>query len=263
MSVELNTLKSDFRKKIANSIDVVGAGISRFQILHPFTFDDGDHFVILLKKTGGKFVLTDEGHTLMHLSYSDLDLGKGGYKEIIDTTVTAFNLNNEHGELSLDIPEDRYGDALFSYLQALTKIADIKYLVRERIKSLFFQELKAYLSDTIPESKRTFDYCNAKLDTQKIYPVDCRLETSSKPIFIFGIENDNKCQTATNIIYWWEKQQEPFEVMAIHENQEDLNRRVLARFSDVCGRQFSSLPSNRERIKDFIVEKLNGNKIPR
>ncbi len=260
VAVEIETLRNDFKKKIANSLDLVESGIARYTVLHPFTFDDGDHFVILLKKIGSKFILTDEGHTLMHLSYSDLDLGKGGYKEIIDTTVAAFNLHNEKGELTLDIPEDKYGDALFSYLQALTRIADIKYLVRERIKSLFLQEFRSYLADTIPESNRTFDYCHPKLDAQKIYPIDCRMETKGNPLFIFGIDNDNKCQTATNIIYWWEKQQEPFEVMAIHENQEDLNRRVLARFSDVCGRQFSSLPSNRDRIKEFIADKLNGSR---
>ena len=67
-------------------------------------------------------------------------------------------------------------------------------------------------------------------------------------------------QATTTIIYWWEKQAEPFNVMAIYENQEEINNRIQARFSDVCGKQFSNLPTNRDRIISFIEESLNGNR---
>lgn len=250
----------DFKKKVCGEINLVPEGLSRYLVDNPFTFDDGDHYIVILRRGVKEWELSDEGHTIMHLSYEGLDINKGGYKEIITNTVSAFGLVNREGELTLTIPEDRFGDALFSFIQALVKISDIKYLERERIRSLFMEEFKGFLSSIVLENRRQFDYHHPQLDPGRVYPIDCRVETSPKPLFVFGITNDGKCQTATNIIYWWEKQQIPFNVMAIYENQEEISGKILSRFSDVCGKQFSSLPTNRDRITSFIKENLNGNR---
>jgi hydroxymethylglutaryl-CoA reductase len=43
-----------------------------------------------------------------------------------------------------------------------------------------------------------------------------------------------------------------FRPMAIFEDQEQINRKVLARFSEVAEKQFSSLYVNYDRIKRYI-----------
>jgi hypothetical protein len=251
-------IEQDFRKKVCDEVRLLPEGLARYVVDHPFTFDDGDYYIVVLRNVGGEWELSDEGHTIMHLSYEAIDLKISGYKEIISSTVSAFGLVNREGELTLSIPEMRFGDALFSFIQALVKISDVKYLERERVRSLFMEEFRGFLTEKVPESKRKFEYHHPQLDPRRIYAVDCCLETRTKPLFVFGITNDSKCQTATNIIYWWEKQKEPFSVMAIHENMEEINGKFLARFSDVCGKQFSNLPTNRDRITAFIEESLDG-----
>ncbi len=250
----------DFKKKVCEEINLVPEGLSRYLVDNPFTFDDGDHYIVVLRRGTNEWELSDEGHTIMHLSYEGFDIGIRGYKEIITNTVSAFGLDNREGELALTIPDSRFGDALFSFIQALVKISDIKYLERERIRSLFMEEFKGFLSGIVPENRRQFDYHHPQIDPSRVYPIDCRVEASTKPLFVFGITNDSKCQTATTIIYWWEKQQIPFNAMAIHENMEEINSKILARFSDVCGKQFSNLPTNKDRIVSFIAENLNGNR---
>jgi hypothetical protein len=254
--MNITDIEQDFQKKVCEKIHLLPEGLSRYLVEHPFTFDDGDHYIVFLKNVGGEWQLSDEGHTIMHLSYEDIDLGRGGYREIVNNTVSAFGLVNREGELILPIPEMRFGDALFSYIQALVKISDVKYLERERVRSLFMEEFKVFLTELIPEPRRKFDYYHPQRDPRHAYPIDCRADTRNKPLFIFGITSDSKCQTATNIIYWWERQGEAFNVMAIHENMEEINGRILSRFSDVCGKQFSNLPTNRDRIKAFVEESL-------
>jgi hypothetical protein len=254
--MNITDIEQDFQEKVCEKIRLLPEGLSRYLVEHPFTFDDGDHYIVFLKNVGGEWQLSDEGHTIMHLSYEDIDLGRGGYREIVNNTVSAFGLVNREGELILPIPEMRFGDALFSYIQALVKISDVKYLERERVRSLFMEEFKVFLTELIPEPRRKFDYYHPQRDPRHVYPIDCRADTRNKPLFIFGITSDSKCQTATNIIYWWERQGEAFNVMAIHENMEEINGRILSRFSDVCGKQFSNLPTNRDRIKAFVEESL-------
>jgi hypothetical protein len=40
---------------------------------------------------------------------------------------------------------------------------------------------------------------------------------------------------------------------AVFEDQEDINRRVLARFSNACDKQFASLPGQQEEIVSYIA----------
>lgn len=250
-------IEREFRDKVCAEIRLLPEGLRRYQVLQPFTFDDGDHYVVVLKNTGGDWWLTDEAHTLMHLSYEDIDLSIGGYATIIDNVVTAFGIENREGELVLPVPERRFGDALFSFIQALVKISDIKYLQRERIRSLFMEEFRAFIGEIVPEGLRQFDYHDPRRDPDRVYTVDCRIDAIRRPLFVFGITTDGKCQTVTNIIYWWERQQEPFDVMAVFENQQEIGRPILARFSDVCGRQFSGIHPNRDRIGIFLRESFD------
>lgn len=78
------------------------------------------------------------------------------------------------------------------------------------------------------------------------------------PLFVFGISNDAKCQTVTISCLQFEKYGAPFRSMAIFEDQESIERKVLARFTDVCDKQFSTLPSNKERISKYLHEIMEG-----
>ena len=77
-----------------------------------------------------------------------------------------------------------------------------------------------------------------------------------RPLFVEALPNDDKTRDSTITLLQFEKWGSSFRSLAIFEDQEQINRKVLARFSDVCEKQFSSLVANRDRIKRFLEESM-------
>ena len=134
MSVE--AIEREFSQKVCDRIRLVSEGVNRYQVFTPFLFDDGDHLVVVLKQENSHWLLSDEGHTYMHLTYKldEKDLSRGTRRKIITNALSMFAVSDCGGEIALEIKEDRYGDALYSFIQALLKVTDVTYLSRERVK---------------------------------------------------------------------------------------------------------------------------------
>jgi hypothetical protein len=133
----IENIERDFKSKVCESLRLEREGIDRYRVFTPFLLEDGDHLAIVLKRQADHWMLTDEGHTFMHLTYDldEKDLQRGNRQKIITNALSTFQVSDRDGELVLGIPDGRYGDALYSFIQALTKISDVTYLSRERVRS--------------------------------------------------------------------------------------------------------------------------------
>lgn len=254
--MNIDTIERDFREKVGRKVRIDAEGLNRFRVFTPFLFDDGDHLCIVLRSDGDRWTLSDEGHTFMHLTYEidERSLQQGTRNKIITTALASFGVEDSDGELRLDVPNQQFGDALFAFVQALLRISDVTFLSRERVKSMFWQDFIDFLSGTVAESRRTFDYYDSQHDPQGKYKVDCRMNNLPRPVFIYAILNDDECRDATISLLQFERWNVAHHSVAIFEDQESINRQVLARFSDVCEKQFSSLGANRDRIERYLRE---------
>ena len=119
-------IERDFRDKVSDEVRLIAEGKGRYLVFTPFCFSDGDHLAIVLKRDGSRWVLSDEAHTYMRLSF-DMDeqalLSGPRQKSVVDA-LSKFHVEDRNGELLLDLSDGRYGDALASFIQALLAIIE-------------------------------------------------------------------------------------------------------------------------------------------
>jgi hypothetical protein len=255
----VDAIENSFRERVCGSIRIAKEGTERYRVFTPFLFDDGDHFAIALRRRGETWDLSDEGHTYMHLTYDldERDLQRGSRQKIITNTLSYFYVEDRDGELTTPVRDDAFGDALFSFVQALAKISDISFLSRERVRSTFMEDFEELFATTVPEDRREFNWAHPEQDPRGIYAVDCRINRMTKPLFVFALSGDDRTRDATIALHQFEKWNVPHRSIGIFEDQETVNRKVLARFSDVCEKQFSALGANRDRIRRYVEESMS------
>jgi hypothetical protein len=253
-----NEIVHAFREKVAEQVRLSPEGVDRYRVLTPFRFDDGDHLALVLRRDAEGWLLSDEGHTFMHLSYEieERDLHRGTRQGILTNALCAFGVEDCEGVLTLRVRGDGFGDALFSVVQAILRIADVGYLSRERVRSTFQDDFRGFIAEVVPEARLTWEWTHPTRDPERRYPVDCAVNGMDRPLFVFALATDDQVRDATIVLHQLEAWGVRSRSVGVFENQEEVNRKVLARFSDVCGKQFSSL-GVRDRIRGYLEESMS------
>ena len=254
--MSINTIEKDFIDKVSTKVRLSADGEERFRVLTPFHFDDGDQLVIVLKKVSGRWILTDEAHTYMHLTY-DIDerlLHDGTRRKLILKALSMFDVEENNGELILDVSNGRYGDALYDFVQALLKITDVSYLSKEQVKSTFMDDFRALLYERVPnpEKRMFFNWWDQDRDPEKKYKVDCLVNGMPEPILVYALSNDNKTRDATIALHQFKEWRVSFRPVGIFKDPNAVGRKVFARFNDVCKNNFVGINEDYARIRQYF-----------
>ena len=127
-------IEREFQEQVSGKIRLATEGPNRFRVFTPFVFDDGDHLAIVLRKENAGWVLSDEGHTYIHLAEDgeEPDPRDETRQRFMSNALAASGIEDRGGELILTVRETRYADALYSFVQGLLRVTGAWYAFTEQ-----------------------------------------------------------------------------------------------------------------------------------
>ena len=254
--MSIKSIEQDFIDKVSAKIRVIPDGRDRFRVFTPFRFNDGDHITIVLKKEQAGWVLSDEGHTYMHLTYdiSEKKLFRGTRHQIISNAPSTFKVEDRLGELIFKVRDARFGDALYAFAQALVKIGGVLCLSTQNVQSTFMDDFQTLLSEHVPVPRMNLNWRHPDHDSEGIYPVDCRINGLPEPLLVYGLHSNTRVRDATIALQQFKAWEMRFLPLGIFEDRNANSRNVLARFDAVCEKQFQfpCFYENREEIGAYL-----------
>src|SRR5216684_583970 len=236
MATNGNNIELEFRRNLVEVVEIHAMGPDRYGIVTPMAFDDGDLLPLVLRKDEQGWYLTDEGHTFLQLTYEleEADFRQGTRRDIVNKNLSMFGLENRNGELILRVENEKLGDALYNFAQALVKIDDVRYLSREHARSTFIEDVRQMVRSIASLQRQIeYDWHDPVIDPKGNYPVDCKINGRGKPVLIFALPNDQRVALATCSLFRLSQAGMKFKSVGIFEDQAKLDPRWVARFTDV------------------------------
>lgn len=120
----IDRLVESVNKGTCPEISLEPRGVDRFLVHTGFTFQDGDELHIVLKKKDGRWIITDDAHTLMWLSSEDLSLPET-CRTLLDTTLSSNNVSFDDGRIYIDCTDRNPEQCLMSMIQAILQTVDV------------------------------------------------------------------------------------------------------------------------------------------
>ena len=153
-------------------------------------FDDGDELYIVMMESDGGYTLTDEGHTMMWLSYEELRF-TGNQKKLLDGILGQNDVTIANGEIltSIDSPED-VGPALLNMIQAIIQTSSLRYLSRNNAVNTFPEDMRSMFRNSEIRNKCLFKKEVKMCDGNFIEP-DVYIDLPT-PTLVFGVHNTER-----------------------------------------------------------------------
>lgn len=256
--MDIDQFEKEIKKDICEEISLAQINTNKFRVITPFQFDDGDHIKIILKKVGADWVLTDEGHTLMHLNYYlDEDrLLEGNRERIIFETIENLSLKYDQGRIFSKIDEKSIGNKLFKLIQGIIQIDDVMYISREQDTYPFLEDVKSFIYRSIAGEHITENWTHPQLDPEKEFIVDFKINGMNTPLFIFRLSNEYRVLKAAITLYEFNRIKFPNQSIGIYRDLDKISPKNKKKFSRLCNAEFTNFYDQQDGIIDYFNSTL-------
>lgn len=221
------------------------------QVFAPIYHPDGDMMDIFLTEIPEKGLvrISDFGLTLMRLSYS-FDIDTPNKEKIFNKILAENSIQNENGNLYIDVKPDFLYHGIMQFAQAISKITNMRLYKREVIHSLFFEMLDEYIMTKLQKYNPRKNFY--PLPGHEEYEVDYCFNDRRRPIYLFGVNNSAKARLATICCQKFIAEKLNFRSLIVLESLDVIGKKDQARLMSAADKQFPSLEDFQKHAEEYI-----------
>lgn len=221
------------------------------QVFAPLYHADGDMMDIFLSEIPerGLVRISDYGLTLMRLSFS-FDIDTPNKEKIFNKILAENSIQNENGNLFIDVKPEYIYHGLMQFAQAVSKITNMRLYKREVIHSLFFEMLEEYIMTNLQKYNPQKKFY--PIPDHEEYEVDYCFNHRRRPIYLFGVNNSANARLATISCQKFIAEKLNFSSLIILENLDVIGKKDQARLMSAADKQFPSLEDFQKHAEEYI-----------
>ncbi len=205
---------------------LVSAGISSdwVEISTPFIGLFNDTVDIYAKKEGNRIILSDDGNTLRDLELSGLEITRSPKrKEILDRILINYGVRINNDELITEATEKDFPQKKLNLISAISETADMYYLARHTVASVFREDVKSYLDE---QELIYTPYFISKGSTGLEFTFDFQIAYRNTEIVIKSFNSVNK-MNLPHFLFTWD------DIKKVREQQTEKEIIGLAIINDI------------------------------
>lgn len=196
------------------------------EISTPFIGLFNDTVDIYAKKEGNKIILSDDGNTLRDLELSGLEISRSPKrKEILDRILINYGVRISNDELTTEATERDFPQKKLNLISAISETADMYYLARHTVASVFREDVKAYLDE---QELIYTPYFISKGSTGLEFTFDFQIAYRNTEIVIKSFNSVNK-MNLPHFLFTWD------DIKKVREQQTQKEIIGLAVINDIEG----------------------------
>lgn len=240
----MEQMQNSMRRAICGSIEFRELGIGKSLVHTGYTYPDGDEFRIVLEiRKNGEVILTDEGHTMMWLSYEDFNHTEVR-TDLIRRSLSSVEFDD--GEIFIHCDSSNIGAALQTLIQALQSVSDMIFLRKETVRSTFLEDVKTIF---IRKFKGRCEIDKEIKIGNDLYNLDVYMNIGNRPLYVLIASNKDRCKEATITAMAVELANKtviadvpvyPLVMSIIDENASDITKKDIFRLINKTDKTFSS-----------------------
>ena len=236
------------KKALCSNVSLEERGVETYLVHTGFTYPDGDELHIVLRNRDGRWILTDDGHTAMWLSYNDMNL-TDSRMALLQRTLSFNHAEFQDGRIIVDCADRDIGACLTSMIQALSSTADLIYTNRKSVRNMFSDDvrcmMKGFLGDRCEFDKR-IKHGNEE------YSVDIFVE-AEKPLYVFIVPNSDHCKDAIIAILALKSEANlKFNSLTFIDSTADIGKSNLEMITNRSDKLFFGTPS--EETEEYLIK---------
>lgn len=246
----MNSELEEIRKSICAGYDFEEIGIGEYLVHTDTYYDDGDEFHIVMKAADGGYILTDEGHTMMWLSYDDYNFTEVRMR-LLEGIIGQNNVSLEDERMSVFVDHaSKVGPALSSLIQAMMQVSNLRYLSRNNVASTFLEDIRTAFRESSLGSRCDFKKKIPVSNGNTLEP-DIYIELD-RPVLVFGAYNSERAKEVFINLLLAKELNQGYRTVVIIDNEAGISQKDQERLVNTANRPIMGAENVVKMTEEFI-----------